>query len=67
VGCGELGGEIIEQESWLLCPICDNKTRIKLRLDTVLINFLMFCPKCKKEILINVHQLKTTVIKEPDA
>lgn len=35
--------------------------------DTELKNFLLFCPKCKLETLINVRQLHTTVIKEPDA
>ena len=30
-------------------------------------NFPLFCPKCRQEILINVRQLNTTVIKEPDA
>ena len=52
---------------WLLCPVCRNKTRIKLRLDTVLENFPLYCPKCKQETLITVRQFHTTVIKEPDA
>ena len=52
---------------WLLCPVCKSKTRIKLREDTMLKNFPLFCPKCRQEILINVRQLNTTVIKEPDA
>ncbi len=52
---------------WLLCPICKNKTRIKVRGDTELINFPLYCPKCKQEMLINVKRLNTTVIKEPDA
>ena len=52
---------------WLLCPICKNKKRIKVRGDTELINFPLYCPKCKQETLINVSQLNTTVIKEPDA
>ena len=54
-------------EKWLLCPICKSKTRIKLREDTELKNFPLFCPKCKQETLINVSQLNTSVIKEPDA
>ncbi|MFR9076729.1 MAG: cysteine-rich KTR domain-containing protein [Dorea formicigenerans] len=41
---------------WLLCPICKNKTRIKLRYDTVLNNFPWYCPKCKIETLIRVKQ-----------
>ncbi|MGO0985130.1 cysteine-rich KTR domain-containing protein [Clostridioides difficile] len=52
---------------WLLCPICKNKTRIRLREDTELKNFPLFCPKCKQETLINVKQMNMTVIKEPDA
>ncbi|MDR1706010.1 MAG: cysteine-rich KTR domain-containing protein [Clostridiales bacterium] len=52
---------------WLLCPICNSKTRIKLRPDTKLINFPLLCPKCKNEVLINVRQLNISVIKEPDA
>ena len=52
---------------WILCPECGNKTRIKVREDTVLSNFPLFCPKCKKEKIINVEKLKITVIKEPDA
>lgn len=52
---------------WILCPICGNKTRIRIRDDTVLENFPLFCPKCKKETLISVRQLNMSVIKEPDA
>jgi len=52
-------------EKWLLCPICDNKTRNKIREDTVLENFPLFCPKCKKKTLVNVKQLNITIIKTP--
>ena len=54
-------------EAFILCPICRNKTRVKIREDTELKNFPLFCPKCKQETLINVKQLNTSVIKEPDA
>jgi transcription elongation factor Elf1 len=53
--------------NWILCPICGNKTRLKIRPDTELKNFPLYCPKCKKESLISVTQLNITVIKEPDA
>lgn len=43
-------------EEWIYCPVCGNKTRIKIRSDTELINFPLFCPKCKQENLINVKQ-----------
>ncbi len=54
-------------ESWILCPICNSRTRVKIKEDTELKNFPLFCPKCKKETLIDVKQLKIRVIKEPDA
>ena len=44
----------MEKEKWVLCPICNNKTRIKVRPDTVLENFPLFCPKCKQETIISV-------------
>ena len=59
--------EIMENEKWLLCPVCDGKTRVKLREETELINFLLFCPKCGKETKVNVKKFNTSVIKEPDA
>ena len=49
------------------CPDCKGKTRTMLRSDTVLINFPLFCPKCKSETLINAEKLNITVITEPDA
>ncbi len=38
-----------------------------MREDTVLLNFPLYCPKCKQETLIEVQQQKITIIKEPDA
>ena len=57
----------MQNEKWVLCPVCGNKTRIKIRENTVLLNFPLFYPKCRQEQLINVQQLKVTIIKEPDA
>ena len=54
-------------EKWILCPVCKNKTRLKIRIDTELKNFPLFCPKCKQETIINVEQMNMTVIKEPAA
>ena len=51
---------------WVICPICNNKTRIKIRKDTQLKNFPLYCPKCKKESLICVNNFKIEIIKEPD-
>ena len=51
---------------WVICPICNNKTRIKIRKDTQLKNFPLYCPKCKKESLICVNNFKIEIIKEPN-
>nr|WP_216083857.1 cysteine-rich KTR domain-containing protein [Hydrogeniiclostridium mannosilyticum] len=58
--------ESIKSE-WVLCPICKSKTRLKLREDTVLENFPLFCPKCKQETLISMKHMRISIIKEPDA
>ncbi|MDB1939615.1 cysteine-rich KTR domain-containing protein [Clostridium tertium] len=55
------------KDEWILCPICGNKTRVKIRDNTVLENFPLFCSRCKKETIINVKEMKILVIKEPDA
>lgn len=39
----------MSERVWLYCPICNSKTRIQLRTDTILENFPLFCPKCKHE------------------
>ena len=51
-----------ENIKWLLCPICQNKTRVKIRDDSVLINFPLYCPKCKKQSLIDAKDLQVTAI-----
>ncbi|WP_195975010.1 cysteine-rich KTR domain-containing protein [Hydrogeniiclostridium mannosilyticum] len=55
------------KSEWVLCPICKSKTRLKLREDTVLENFPLFCPKCKQETLISMKHMRISIIKEPDA
>lgn len=57
----------MKSEEWIWCPVCGNKTHDRIRDDTVLLNFPLYCPKCKQETLIEVQQQKITVIKEPDA
>lgn len=57
----------MDNSQWVLCPICKNKTRTKLREDTELKNFPLFCPKCKNETLVNAKKFNIEIIKEPDA
>lgn len=51
-----------DQQNPLLCPRCGGKTRLKLRKDKELKNFLLFCPKCKQETLVNVKDFKVITI-----
>lgn len=52
----------MEKEKWVLCPICNNKTRIKVRPNTLLENFPLYCPKCKQETIINVTGQNVVVV-----
>ena len=53
--------------NWIVYPVCGNKTRDRIREDTILKNYPLYCPKCKQQTLIEVQNLQVTVIKEPDA
>ncbi|MBE5869526.1 MAG: conjugal transfer protein [Lachnospiraceae bacterium] len=55
------------ESEWLLCPRCQNKTRIKIRPDTTLEKFPLFCPKCKLNVLISFKNAKLNIVGEPDA
>ena len=55
------------KSDWIYCPSCGNKTRDRIREDTILINYPLYCPKCKQECLIEAKELHINVIKEPDA
>ena len=56
----------MRETQWLLCPVCRNKTRIKLLKYTEFKKFPLSCPKCKNETLIEVKDFKVKVI-EPAA
>jgi len=56
-----------DRTEWVKCPECGNKTRIKVRKDTILKRFPLFCPKCKQETLIEIENLLVKIVKEPDA
>lgn len=57
----------MKKTEWIRCPVCGNKTRDRIREDTVLKNYPLYCPKCKQETLIEAKNLQIIVIKEPDA
>ena len=43
---------------WIPCPACKEKTDVKVYEDTVLLNYPLCCPYCKKETYISVIKLK---------
>ena len=47
--------------AWVYCPVCGNKTRTMIREDTEMKNFPLYCPKCKKETIINVEDMEVTL------
>lgn len=56
----------MDKKEWILCPVCGSKTRNKVREDTILINYPLYCPKCRQETLIEAKNLQVIVIKELD-
>ena len=46
---------------WLLCHVCGSKTRDRIKANTEMKNFSLYCPKCKKETIINVQDMKITL------
>ncbi|WP_195984647.1 cysteine-rich KTR domain-containing protein [Clostridium sp. D33t1_170424_F3] len=58
---------MVTKTEWILCPVCGSKTRLRIRKDTELKNFPLYCPKYRQETLIEVENFQITVIKEPDA
>ena len=51
------------ESRWVPCPICDGRTKTKVYEDTVLVKFPLYCPKCKKEVRIDVVQFKMVMSK----
>lgn len=55
------------EERWILCPICGAKTRLRLLRRTVLRYFPLFCPKCRRECIINAQNFQIEITDQPDA
>lgn len=51
---------------WICCPVCGNKTRLKMREDTVIENFPLYCPKCRQETIINSKQTIPRVVSKTE-
>lgn len=56
-----------KQGQWLQSPACERKIHIWVREDTEFKKFLIYCPKCKQERLINLKQFRITLLQELDA
>jgi Zn finger protein HypA/HybF involved in hydrogenase expression len=57
----------IANERWVMCPVCGAKTRLRLLQRTVLLDFPLFCPKCRQESIINAKNFRIERIDQPDA
>ena len=51
------------ESTFVLCPLCRGKTRLKLLPETVLKNYPLFCPKCKREVIISADHQKIKITK----
>lgn len=51
---------------WILCPVCKNKTRVKIREDTEPKNFPLYYLKRKQETFIELKNLQITVIQKQE-
>lgn len=56
----------VDENGWIHCPACRCRTRTKIKQETVLKNFPIFCPKCKSECLIDVVNMNIKLSVEPD-
>lgn len=43
---------------WVYCPFCQSKTKTKIYDDSILLHFPLYCPRCKKEIAVDIIQRK---------
>lgn len=48
------------QFTWVLCPICGNKTRTKIRPDTEAKNLPILCRVCKNEVVVDIKDMRAT-------
>ena len=48
----------MEEHDLLRCPVCRNKTRVKVNDETKIEKLPLFCPKCKQETIVNVEGKK---------
>ena len=47
-----------DRTEWVGCPVCGNKTHNRIRKDTELKNYPLFCPKCKQEKIPTLPKMR---------
>ncbi|MDO4281732.1 MAG: cysteine-rich KTR domain-containing protein [Peptococcaceae bacterium] len=57
----------IDDGGWIHCPVCGCRTRTKIRDDTSVKNFPIFCPKCRHEAVVDVENNHIRLSIVPDA
>lgn len=45
---------------WVHCPICKSKTKTKVKNNTEVKNFPLFCHKCKNESIVDITSGRMT-------
>lgn len=51
----------MERFEWICCPVCGGKTRDRIREDTILKNYPLFCPKFNVAFSISTERLLNIV------
>ena len=55
-----------EERHWVLCPVCGAKTRLQVFRETELKALPLFCPKCRRESIVNIRNF-IMEFTQPDA
>ena len=55
----------IDENGWIHCPKCHCRTRTRIKKETVVYHFPVFCPKCKEEFLVDIKESKIKLSVEP--
>ena len=57
----------VDEQGWVHCPACARKTKTKVKLNTVMKYFPLYCSQCGQEITVDIEQMKLQLYCEPDA
>jgi len=50
------------KDGFVYCPVCEKKARVRIIHETKVMNFPLFCPKCKRVTEINISNEEVEVI-----